>query len=117
MTRVGRARERGETQGFMQVLVDDETQKILGPALLGIEADEAVHAILNVMYANAPYTVIQRSMSIYPAASELIASLLGDSKPLPVCGFGVLNRPCLVRSRLETCQNILPECTRMLLFK
>ena len=84
MTRVGRARERGETQGFMQVLVDDETQKILGPALLGIEADEAVHAILNVMYANAPYTVIQRSMPTHPTVSELIATLLGDSKPLRV---------------------------------
>ena len=84
MTRVGRARERGETQGFMQVLVDAETQKILGAALLGIEADEVVHTILDVMYANVPYTVIQRSMPIHPTVSELIPTLLGDLKPLQV---------------------------------
>jgi pyruvate/2-oxoglutarate dehydrogenase complex dihydrolipoamide dehydrogenase (E3) component len=84
MTRVGRARERGETQGFMQVLVDAETHNILGAALLGIEADEVVHSILNVMYANAPYTVIQRSMPIHPTVSELIPTLLGNLKPLRV---------------------------------
>ena len=82
MTRVGRARERGETQGFMQVLVDAETKKILGAALLGIEADEAIHCILDVMYAGAPYTVIQRAMHIHPTVAELIPTLLGDLKPL-----------------------------------
>jgi len=82
MARVGRARERGETQGFMSVLVDAETQKILGAALLGIEADEAIHAIIDVMYADAPYTVIQRAMHIHPTVSELIPTLLGELKPL-----------------------------------
>ena len=82
MTRVGRARERSETQGFMQVLVDAETKKILGASLLGIEADEVVHALLDVMYAKAPYTVIQRAMHIHPTVSELIPTLLGDLKPL-----------------------------------
>ena len=82
MTRVGRARERGETQGFMQVLVDAETQKIIGAALLGIEADEMVHSILNVMYADASCTVIKRSMPIHPTVSELIPTLLGGLKPL-----------------------------------
>ena len=82
MTRVGRARERGETQGFMQVLVDAETKKILGAALLGIEGDEAIHCILDVMYAGAPYTVIQRAMHIHPTVAELIPTLLGDLKPL-----------------------------------
>ena len=82
MSRVGRARERGETQGFMSVLVDAQTQRILGAALLGIEADEAIHAILDVMYAGAPYTVIQRAMHIHPTVSELIPTLLGDLKPL-----------------------------------
>ena len=82
MTRVGRARERSETQGFMKVLVDAESKKILGAALLGIEADEAVHAILDVMYARVPYTVIQRAMHIHPTVSELIPTLLGDLKPL-----------------------------------
>ena len=82
MTRVGRARERGETQGFMKVLVDAETKKILGAALLGIEGDEAIHCILDVMYAGAPYTVMQRAMHIHPTVSELMPTLLGDLKPL-----------------------------------
>lgn len=82
MSRVGRARERGETLGNMSVLVDAQTRKILGAALLGIEADEVIHAILDVMYADAPYTVIQRAMHIHPTVSELIPTLLGDLKPL-----------------------------------
>lgn len=82
MTRVGRARERGETAGFMKVLVDAETQRILGASLLGIEGDEVVHSLLDVMYAGAPYTVIQRAMHIHPTVSELIPTLLGDLKPL-----------------------------------
>ena len=82
MARVGRARERGETQGFMKVLVDAGTKKILGAALLGIEGDEAIHSIIDVMYADAPYTVIQRAMHIHPTVSELIPTLLGDLRPL-----------------------------------
>ncbi len=82
MSRVGRARERGETQGFMKVLVDAESKRILGAALLGIEADEAVHSILDVMYAGAPYTVIQKAVHIHPTVTELIPTLLGDLKPL-----------------------------------
>jgi pyruvate/2-oxoglutarate dehydrogenase complex dihydrolipoamide dehydrogenase (E3) component len=80
MARVGRARERGETQGMMSVLIDAETKKILGAALLGIEADEAIHAIIDVMYADKPYTVIQRAVHIHPTVSELIPTLLGDLK-------------------------------------
>lgn len=80
MARVGRARERGETQGMMSVLVDTDTKKILGAALLGIEADEAIHAIIDVMYADKPYTVIQRAVHIHPTVSELIPTLLGDLK-------------------------------------
>ena len=82
MARVGRARERGETQGFMQVLVDAETKKILGAALLGIEADEAIHAIIDVMAAGAPYTVITRAVHIHPTVAELIPTLLGNLQPL-----------------------------------
>jgi pyruvate/2-oxoglutarate dehydrogenase complex dihydrolipoamide dehydrogenase (E3) component len=82
MTRVGRARERSETQGMMKVLIDAETRLILGASLLGIEADEAVHAILDLMYARAPYTVMQRAMHIHPTVSELIPTLLGNLKPL-----------------------------------
>jgi len=82
MSRVGRARERGETQGFMKILVDAQTRLILGAALLGIEADEAIHSILDVMYAGAPYTVIQTAVHIHPTVTELIPTLLADLKPL-----------------------------------
>jgi pyruvate/2-oxoglutarate dehydrogenase complex dihydrolipoamide dehydrogenase (E3) component len=82
MSRVGRARERGETQGFMRVLVDADTQRILGAALLGVEGDEVIHSILDVMYADAPYTVLQRAMHIHPTVSELVPTLLGGLKPL-----------------------------------
>ncbi len=82
MTRVGRARERGETQGFMKILVDAETKKILGAAILGIGGDEVVHSVLDVMYADAPYTVIQRAMHIHPTVTELIPTMLGELKPL-----------------------------------
>jgi len=82
MSRVGRARERGETQGFMKIAVDAQTQHILGAALLGIEADEAIHSILDVMYAGASYTVIQKAVHIHPTVTELIPTLLGDLKPM-----------------------------------
>ena len=82
MSRVGRARERSETQGFMHVLVDGETRRILGAALLGIEADEAIHCIVDVMSAGAPYTAIRRAVHIHPTVSELIPTLLGELQPL-----------------------------------
>ena len=82
MTQVGRAREKGETQGFMKILVDAETKKIVGAGLLGIECDEVIHSILDVMYAKAPYTVIQRAMHIHPTVSELIPTMLEELKPL-----------------------------------
>jgi pyruvate/2-oxoglutarate dehydrogenase complex dihydrolipoamide dehydrogenase (E3) component len=82
MTRVGRARERGETQGFMKILVDAGTEQILGAALFCIEGDEIVHSLLDVMAARAPYTVIRRTMHIHPTVSELIPTLLGQLRPL-----------------------------------
>ncbi len=82
MARVGRARERGETQGFMKVLIDAETDRILGGTILGIGGDEAIHALIDIMYADAPYTVIQRAVPIHPTVSELIPTMLGDLKPL-----------------------------------
>ena len=82
MARVGRAVEKGETQGFMKILVDAETKMILGASLLGIECDEIIHSILDVMYAKAPYTVIQRAMHIHPTVTELIPTILGELKPL-----------------------------------
>ena len=82
MTRVGRAVEKGETQGLMKVLVDAENREILGAAILGTGGDEVVHGILDVMYAKAPYTLLQRTMPIHPTVSELLPTLLGDLQPL-----------------------------------
>jgi len=82
MTRVGRAVEKGETQGFMKVLVDAETKAILGAAILGMSGDEVIHSILDVMYAKAPYTVIQRAVHIHPTVNELVPTMLGDLRPL-----------------------------------
>jgi pyruvate/2-oxoglutarate dehydrogenase complex dihydrolipoamide dehydrogenase (E3) component len=82
MTRVGRAVEKGESQGFMKILVDAETRHILGAAILGTGGDEAIHCILDMMYAKAPYTVIQRAVHIHPTVSELIPTMLGELKPL-----------------------------------
>jgi len=82
MTRVGRAREAGETQGFMKVVVDAETKEVLGAALLGLNGDEIVHSLLDIMYAKSPYTTIQRAVHIHPTVTELIPTLLGSLKPL-----------------------------------
>ena len=82
MSSVGRARERGETQGFMKVVVDAESRKILGVGILGIGVDEVVHAFLDVMYAEAPYTVITRAMHIHPTVAEFMPTLLGKLEPL-----------------------------------
>lgn len=82
MARVGRAVEKGESQGFMKVTVDAESKEILGAAILGTGGDEAIHSILDVMYAKKPYTVIQRAMHIHPTVSELIPTILGELKPL-----------------------------------
>jgi pyruvate/2-oxoglutarate dehydrogenase complex dihydrolipoamide dehydrogenase (E3) component len=81
MTRVGRAVEKGETQGFMKVVVDAGTHEILGAAVLGTGGDEVVHSILDVMYARQPYTLIQRAMHIHPTVSELIPTMLGELAP------------------------------------
>jgi pyruvate/2-oxoglutarate dehydrogenase complex dihydrolipoamide dehydrogenase (E3) component len=82
MTKVGRAVEKGETQGFMKILVDAESKMILGAAILGTSGDEAIHSILDLMYAKAPYTVMQRAVHIHPTVSELVPTMLGDLKPL-----------------------------------
>jgi pyruvate/2-oxoglutarate dehydrogenase complex dihydrolipoamide dehydrogenase (E3) component len=82
MSRVGRAVEKGETQGFMKIVVDGESKQILGAAILGVEGDEAIHCILDTMYAKAPYTTLQRAMHIHPTVSELIPTVLGELAPL-----------------------------------
>jgi pyruvate/2-oxoglutarate dehydrogenase complex dihydrolipoamide dehydrogenase (E3) component len=82
MTKVSRALEKGESEGFMKILVDAETKQILGASLLGVGGDEAVHCIIDTMYARAPYTNIQRAVHIHPTVSELIPTMLGGLKPL-----------------------------------
>jgi pyruvate/2-oxoglutarate dehydrogenase complex dihydrolipoamide dehydrogenase (E3) component len=82
MTKVSRAVEKGESLGFMKVLVDADSKEILGAAILGVGGDEVIHSILDVMYAKAPYTVIQRAMHIHPTVSELVPTMLGDLRAL-----------------------------------
>ncbi len=82
MTRVGRAVEKGESQGFMKVLVDADSNEILGATILGTGGDEAIHCVLDMMYARAPYTVMQRAMHIHPTVSELIPTILGELQRL-----------------------------------
>jgi pyruvate/2-oxoglutarate dehydrogenase complex dihydrolipoamide dehydrogenase (E3) component len=82
MKHVGRAREAGETQGFMKVLVDAKSQELLGASILGLNGDEIVHSLLDIMYAKRPYTTIQRAVHIHPTVTELIPTLLGELKPL-----------------------------------
>ncbi len=81
MSRVGRAIEKGETQGFMKILVDAETQKIIGAAILGTDGDEAIHGILDVMNAGLPASALRRSVPIHPTISELIPTALGELAP------------------------------------
>ncbi|MFM0000317.1 FAD-containing oxidoreductase [Paraburkholderia dipogonis] len=82
MTRVGRARERGETDGFMKVMVDKESKQILGAAIHGIEGDEALHTFIDIMTAGAPYPTLEYAMHIHPTISELVPTLLDGLKPM-----------------------------------
>jgi pyruvate/2-oxoglutarate dehydrogenase complex dihydrolipoamide dehydrogenase (E3) component len=82
MERNSRAFEKGETKGFVKVLVDRESEQILGASFLGLAGDEVVHCIIDAMYAKAPYTVIRRAMHIHPTVSELIPTMLGELRPL-----------------------------------
>ncbi|MGF6889334.1 pyruvate/2-oxoglutarate dehydrogenase complex dihydrolipoamide dehydrogenase (E3) component [Nocardia sp. GAS34] len=82
MTRVGRAVEKGETQGFMKVVVDAETRQILGAAILGVGGDEVVHCILDLMSAKAPYTTMTHTVHIHPTVAELVPTMLEGLEPL-----------------------------------
>ena len=100
MTKVGRAVEKGETLGFMKVLIDADTQRIMGAAILGTGGDEAIHCILDVMYADKPYTVIQRAVHIHPTVSELIPTMLGELTAIAVI------RSCLLpKTKSEAIQS------------
>ena len=82
MTQVARAREKDETEGFMEALIDARTEKILGATVLGTGGDEIIHSFLDMMYAGAPYTAMKRAVHIHPTVSELIPTMLSDLKPL-----------------------------------
>jgi len=82
MTRVARAREFGETRGFIKIVVDADTEEILGAAILGLNGDEAIHCLLDTMYARKPYTVISRAVHIHPTVAELIPTVLQEMVPL-----------------------------------
>jgi pyruvate/2-oxoglutarate dehydrogenase complex dihydrolipoamide dehydrogenase (E3) component len=82
MDRIARAKEKGETHGFMKILVDDDSELILGATIIGIEADEIIHSLLDIMYARKSYKTIQRAVHIHPTVSELIPTALGDLKSL-----------------------------------
>ena len=83
MEDVSRAFEKGETEGFMKILVDAETKQILGASFLGTSGDEAIHCVLDTMYAKAPYTLLRRAMHIHPTVAEFIPTMLEDLVPLP----------------------------------
>jgi pyruvate/2-oxoglutarate dehydrogenase complex dihydrolipoamide dehydrogenase (E3) component len=112
MEDVSRAYERDETKGFMKILVDRDSEQILGASFLGLAGDEVIHCILDIMYAKAPYTVMQRAMHIHPTVSEFIPTMISNRcndggegalrghnldgfscaltasfKPLPACGI------------------------------
>ncbi len=82
MSRIARAKEKGETKGFMKILVDADSEKILGAAILGIEGDEIIHSIIDMMYADEPYTTIRDAVHIHPTVSELIPTMLENLEPL-----------------------------------
>jgi pyruvate/2-oxoglutarate dehydrogenase complex dihydrolipoamide dehydrogenase (E3) component len=82
MKDVVRAYARGETKGFMKILVDRDNKQILGASFLGLEGDEVIHCVLDIMYAKASFTVIQRAMHIHPTVSEFVPTMLDKLKPL-----------------------------------
>ena len=82
MKRVGRAYEKGETLGFMKILVDKTSKRILGASLLGLSGDEIVHSILDLMYAGAPYSVLQKAVHIHPTVSEYVPVMVGNLRNL-----------------------------------
>jgi pyruvate/2-oxoglutarate dehydrogenase complex dihydrolipoamide dehydrogenase (E3) component len=81
MSKVGRAIEKGETQGFMKVIADAQSKRILGASILGVGGDEAIHGVIDIMNADVPYTKLQHAVPIHPTVSELIPTVLGDMQP------------------------------------
>jgi pyruvate/2-oxoglutarate dehydrogenase complex dihydrolipoamide dehydrogenase (E3) component len=82
MSRVGRAVEKGETNGFLKIYVEESSGRILGASLLGTGADESVHSLIDAVYSKLPYTVFQRHVRIHPTVSELLPTVLEELRPL-----------------------------------
>jgi len=82
MSRVSRANEKGENQGFIKILVDADSKEILGASILGLNGDEVIHCLTDIMYSKKPYTVIANAVHIHPTVAELIPTVLADLKPL-----------------------------------
>ncbi len=82
MSRVARAIEKGETEGFIKIVVDADTRQILGAAILSVGGDEVIHGILDVLYAKAPYTTLRRALHIHPTVSELVPTILSELEPM-----------------------------------
>ncbi len=82
MSKVSRAYEKGETQGFIKVSVDAETRQIVGAAILGVGGDEVIHILLDLMYAKAPYTIVERAMHIHPTVAEYLPTVFAKLAPL-----------------------------------
>ena len=113
MAQVGRAREFSETRGFIKVLVAADTGSILGAAILGWNGDEAIHCLLDVMYADKPYTVIQRAVHIHPTVAELIPTVLGELRPLDQVSVK-LNKfmhyvPLILKAMLNRFKQLMPD--------
>jgi pyruvate/2-oxoglutarate dehydrogenase complex dihydrolipoamide dehydrogenase (E3) component len=105
MEDVSRAFEKGETKGFMKILVDRESKQILGASFLGLAGDEVIHCILALMYAKAPYTVMQRAMHIHPTVSEFIPTMIGELKPLQ-CDARKSSRKMNMPERVDKTQQL-----------
>jgi pyruvate/2-oxoglutarate dehydrogenase complex dihydrolipoamide dehydrogenase (E3) component len=78
MSDVPRAIEKSETAGLMKLVVDGDSNRILGAAILGTSGDELIHCIIDLMYAKAPYTMLQRAMHIHPTVAEFLPSLAAE---------------------------------------
>jgi pyruvate/2-oxoglutarate dehydrogenase complex dihydrolipoamide dehydrogenase (E3) component len=100
MEDVSRAFEKGETEGFMKILIDAETREILGASFLGTSGDEVIHCVLDTMYAKAPYTQLKRAIHIHPTVAKFIPAMLDDLVPLSGAAAGEITRQYPERSRM-----------------
>jgi len=82
MSKIARAKEKGETAGKLKIFIENDTNKILGATFLGAGADEYIHTVIDQMYAGASYEIIRDAIHIHPTVSELIPTMLENLKDL-----------------------------------